>query len=176
VLNCFQLPFISWCPLRRSRLNTPCNPSSSSVFLPCSALWLACAPHRDMHRLIWDVVCLAAIHAFEHGRRVAWAVSQRMACLYMCWWSKWRCGRRLVLFDAIADFAATARVPRRHRIQLLTWQPFLAWHTVLRGDGLCGPQVIACVCICMSFVYPPNSCFICWRLLVHGVVGSLHVC
>jgi hypothetical protein len=39
-------------------------------------------------------------------------------------------------WDALADFAAAARVPRRHRIQLLTCQPFIAWHTVLRGNGL----------------------------------------
>jgi hypothetical protein len=39
-------------------------------------------------------------------------------------------------WDALADFAATARVPRRHRNQLFTRQPFISWHTVLWGNGL----------------------------------------
>jgi hypothetical protein len=37
----------------------------------------------------------------------------------------------------LADFAASAVVPRRARTGLLTSQPFLAWSTVLlRGNGL----------------------------------------
>ena len=111
------------------------NLLAAGASLPCSALWLACAPHRDMHRLVWDMVCLAVIHAFEHGRKVAWAVSHQLTIPVLveqvavraavgCFW------------DALADFAATARVPRRHRIQLLTCQPFIAWHTVLCGNGL----------------------------------------
>ena len=103
--------------------------------LPCRALWLACAPHRDVHRLVWDMVCLAAIHACEHGRRVAWAVSCRLGVPVLV---EQVAIRAAVggFWDALADFAATARVPGRHRVQLLTRQPFLAWHTVLRGNGL----------------------------------------
>jgi hypothetical protein len=37
-LSCSQHPFSSWCPLRRSRLNTPCNPSSSSSILCAAAV------------------------------------------------------------------------------------------------------------------------------------------
>jgi hypothetical protein len=87
---------------------------------------------------VWDMVCLAVVHAFGHGRKVAGAVSHQLTIPVLveqvavraavgCFW------------DALADFAATAwvpRVPRRHRIQLLTCQPFIAWHTVLRGNGL----------------------------------------
>lgn len=39
-------------------------------------------------------------------------------------------------WDVLADFAATARVPSRYKNHLLTRQPFIAWHTVLRGNGL----------------------------------------
>jgi hypothetical protein len=39
-------------------------------------------------------------------------------------------------WDALADFAATAKVPARYKNLLLTRQPFIAWHTVLRGNGL----------------------------------------
>jgi hypothetical protein len=106
------------------------NLLAAGASLPCarSALWLACAPHRDMHRLIWDMVCLAAIKAFEHGRRVAWAVSQRIGVPVLVEQVAVRAavGAFWDSHDAIADFAATARVPRRHRIQLLTRQPFLA--------------------------------------------------
>jgi hypothetical protein len=108
---------------------------AAGASLPCRALWLACAPHRDVHQLVWDMVCLAAIHAFEHGRRVAWAVSHQLDVHVLV---EQVAVRAAVggFWDALADFAATAKVPRRHRLQLLTRQPFLAWHTVLRGNGL----------------------------------------
>jgi hypothetical protein len=35
-------------------------------------------------------------------------------------------------WDALADFAATARVPRLYKNLLFTRQPFTSWHTVLR--------------------------------------------
>jgi hypothetical protein len=31
--------------------------------VPCSVVWLACLPHQRLHRLIWDMVCLAALYA-----------------------------------------------------------------------------------------------------------------
>jgi len=46
--------------------------------IPCSAVWLACLPHQQLHRMIWDMVCLAAIHACDCGRRSAWAVSHQI--------------------------------------------------------------------------------------------------
>jgi hypothetical protein len=39
-------------------------------------------------------------------------------------------------WDTLADFAATARVPRRYKNLLFTRQLFISWHTVLRGNGL----------------------------------------
>jgi hypothetical protein len=40
-------------------------------------------------------------------------------------------------WDVLADFAATAIIPRAARTLQLTQQPFLAWHIVLaRGNGL----------------------------------------
>jgi hypothetical protein len=39
-------------------------------------------------------------------------------------------------WDALADFAATARIPGHYKNHLLNRQPFIAWHTVLRGNGL----------------------------------------
>lgn len=47
--------------------------------VPCSAVWLARPPHRRLHRLVWDMVCLAAIHAFQHSRRTAWALSSQLS-------------------------------------------------------------------------------------------------
>jgi hypothetical protein len=29
----------------------------------CAQLWLGEKPHYGMHRMVWDMVCLAAIHA-----------------------------------------------------------------------------------------------------------------
>ena len=103
--------------------------------LPCRAMWLACLPHSTVHRLVWDMVCLAAIHAFERGRRAAWAVSDNLGVPALV--EQVAVGAALgVFWDALADFAATAKVPSRYRNQLLTRQPFIAWHTVLRGNGL----------------------------------------
>jgi hypothetical protein len=44
---------------------------------------------------------------------------------------------KAAFWDVLADFAATAVVPRAARTLQLTQQPFLAWHIVLaRGSGL----------------------------------------
>lgn len=43
--------------------------------LPSAAVWLAHKPHPDIMQLVWDMVCLAAVHAMERGRRAAWAVA-----------------------------------------------------------------------------------------------------
>jgi hypothetical protein len=111
------------------------NMLPAGASLRCRDVWLACSPHHTVHRLVWNMVCLAAIHAFDKGRRAAWAVASDLvvpvlveqvavrAALGACW-------------DALADFAATARVPRRYRNQLFTRQPLISWHTVLRGNGL----------------------------------------
>ena len=46
--------------------------------LSCCQVWLGALPHQGMHRLVWDLVCLAAVHALETGRRAAWASSQQL--------------------------------------------------------------------------------------------------
>ena len=81
------------------------------------------------------MVCIAAIHAFEHGRRVAWAVSHRLDVPVLVEQVAVRAAVGS-FWEALADFAATARVPSHYRNHLLTQQPFIAWHTVLRGNGL----------------------------------------
>ena len=103
--------------------------------LPCRAIWLACTPHHTVHQLVWDMVCLAAIHAFERGRRAAWAVQGDLGVPVLVEQVAVRAAVG-AFWEALADFAATARVPQRYRNQLLTRQPFLAWHIVLRGNGL----------------------------------------
>jgi hypothetical protein len=108
----------------------------AGAVLPCRAIWLACPPHNAVHRLVWDMVCLAAVHAFEKGRRAAWAVSSDLGVPQLVEQVAVRAAVG-AFWDALADFAATARVPSRYRNRLLTQQPFIAWHTVLRGNGLC---------------------------------------
>ena len=40
-------------------------------------------------------------------------------------------------WDAVTDFAATIKVPRASRTLLLTHQPFMSWHVVVRaGNGM----------------------------------------
>ena len=43
--------------------------------LQCAALWMGFLPTPQLHRLVWDMVCLAGIGAVEFGRKVAWAVA-----------------------------------------------------------------------------------------------------
>ena len=104
--------------------------------LRCSHLWLGVPPHADVHQLVWDFVCLAFAHACERGRKAAWAVGQGLQACDLV-------GRVAVLaargglWDVLADFAATARVPRAARTAQLTRQPFVAWHVVAtHGTGL----------------------------------------
>jgi hypothetical protein len=40
--------------------------------LACSSLWLGVCPDAAVHAGVWDVVCLAAVAAMEHGRKLMW--------------------------------------------------------------------------------------------------------
>ncbi len=86
--------------------------------------------------VVWDLVCLAAVHAMNIARKTAWAVSQRLPTQSLIE----RIAARAAVgafWDALADFAATLKTPRTAQNALLTQQPFLAWHVVLRcGSGL----------------------------------------
>jgi hypothetical protein len=95
--------------------------------LPCRAVWLACPPHHEMHRLVWDMVCLAAVHAFDKGRRAAWAVASDLGVPVLVEQVAVRAA--LGAFrDALADFAATARVPRRYKNLLFTAAVYFLAH------------------------------------------------
>jgi hypothetical protein len=104
--------------------------------LRCDALWLGVKPHHALHRMVWDMVCLAAIHAMSVGRKAAWSVSHRLETPDLVAAVAQKVARA-GFWSVLADFAASAVVPRRARSSLLTSQPFLAWSTVLlRGNGL----------------------------------------
>jgi hypothetical protein len=53
------------------------------------------------------MVCLAVIHAFEHGRKVAWAVSQQLNIRVLVEQVAVRAAVGSFWY-ALADFAATA--------------------------------------------------------------------
>jgi hypothetical protein len=109
---------------------------ATSAHLPCSAVWLACTPDERLHRVVWDLVCIAAVHAMDIGRRTSWAVSRRLPAPHLVEHIAARaaCG---AFWDALADFAATMKVPHTARTRLLTRQPFISWCVVLTaGNGL----------------------------------------
>jgi len=107
-----------------------------NAHVPCSAVWLACLPHRRLHRLIWDMVCLAAVHACDCGRRTAWAVSYQLTVPDLIQLVATRAAIA-AFWEALADFAATVKIRDRARVRLLTCQPFISWHVVLvHGSGL----------------------------------------
>lgn len=104
--------------------------------LACADIWLARLPSPSLHRVVWDLVCLAAIHAMDVGRRAAWAVGQRLSSpvLVTRIAARAACGG---FWAALADFAATIKLRNADRTTLLTKQPFVAWHVLLvRGNGM----------------------------------------
>ena len=104
--------------------------------LRCDALWMGVRPHCSLHRLIWDMVCLAAIHAMNAGRRAAWQVSHQLPTPDLVRVVAQKVARAS-FWSVLADFAASAVVPRQARNGLLVNQPFLSWSTaVVRGNGL----------------------------------------
>ena len=102
----------------------------------CSAVWLGRLPHARMHRFVWDMVCLAAIHAMNIGRCAAWSVSRGVPAADVVSAVAIKAAKA-AFWSALADFAATTQVPDWARTANLTQQPFIAWHVVLqRGTGL----------------------------------------
>ena len=102
----------------------------------CSQLWLGRKPHYGLHGVVWDMVCLAAIHAMNVGRQTAWSVSHRMASPDLVAGIVHRIVKA-AFWGVLADFAVSAVVPRAARNALLTNQPFLVWPVVVvRGSGL----------------------------------------
>ena len=97
-------------------------------------------PHPGLLRMVWDMVCLAAVHAINVGRCTAWAVSHAENGVALPLLAVERIAGRaaiVALWDVLADFAATAVIPPAARGYRLTQQPFLAWHAVVaRGNGL----------------------------------------
>lgn len=116
------------------------------------------------------------MHACEHGRRVAWAASQRLGDPVLDEQVAVRAAPG-DFQDALADFAAAAGVPQRWGSQLRTRQPVIAWHTVLRNN-VCVWYAAECLCmhVCLVSLFLP----VCWRLSALlcwvGAVQSLHAC
>lgn len=104
--------------------------------LACSDIWLGCLPHVRLHRFVWDLVCMAVVHAMEIGRSAAWAVSMQGAAGQDVVRAIAAKAAIAALWSALSDFAAVVRVSHGIRSLLIT-HPFLSWHVVvLRGNGL----------------------------------------
>ena len=41
--------------------------------LSCSHVWKGVKPHPALHDMVWDMVCLAAVHAMNVSRQAAWS-------------------------------------------------------------------------------------------------------
>jgi hypothetical protein len=104
--------------------------------LRCADLWLGVKPAPQLHRLVWDMVCLAAIYAMNVGRRAAWATSSRLEVPALVDDIACRVARA-GFWDVLADLAASVDVPARARTASLLRQPFVAWSLLLaRGNGM----------------------------------------
>lgn len=101
--------------------------------LRCAELWMGLKPAPQLHRLVWDLVCLASVHAMNLGRQAAWAVrglevpvlvadvAVRAACADF--WS------------VLADLAVSVVVPEAACDASLAQQPFVSWHEAADGGG-----------------------------------------
>ena len=105
-------------------------------WLGCDELWLGEPPSgSSVLPWVWDMVCLAALHAMDVGRSAAWAVSRQLSAAALVGDVAARAA--VASFWAVlADFAATTTVPRAllrdaARAAALSRQPFIAWHAVV---------------------------------------------
>ena len=104
--------------------------------LSCSHVWKGVKPHPGLHRLVWDMVCLAAVHAMNVGRQAAWSVPHSLETSDLVA-DVVRKVVRAAFWNVLADFAVSAVVPKAARTGQLTNQPFLVWSVVVvRGNGL----------------------------------------
>jgi hypothetical protein len=113
--------------------------------LPCAAVWLAQKPHPDIMQLVWDMVCLAAVHAMERGRRAAWAVAAGGLPAGPAVAAVATRAARGGLWDVLADFAATARVrppAEGAAVQSFARQPCIVWVAAPAGGGPGRLQVV----------------------------------
>jgi hypothetical protein len=107
-----------------------------AVRLSCSHVWKGMKPHPGLHGMVWDMVCLAAVHAMNVGRQAAWSVSHRLETSDLVA-DVVRKVARAAFWNVLADFAVSAVVPNAARTGRLTNQPFLVWPVVVvRGSGL----------------------------------------
>jgi hypothetical protein len=89
--------------------------------LSATDLWLVRKPldSSRLHRLVWDMVCLAAIHAMDRGRCTAWVTAYWLTTPVLV---EQVAGRAAVaaFWSALADLAAAVVVPRHQCTFLLT--------------------------------------------------------
>lgn len=133
---------------------------AAGTSVPCSAVWLTCAPHRNVQQLVC-MLCLAAMHAFGHGRKVAcWATIQ----LSVPSPAEQAAMASSALLDALAELTATARVLHHYKNH--------------RSHGSHSLLEVLC-CMAMVCMWSPADCLYmrdcnpaflpcpgCWRLPV----------
>jgi hypothetical protein len=93
-------------------------------------------PTPQLHRMVWDMVCLAGIGAVEFGCKVAWAVAAEAPALPLLTVERIAgCAAVGEFWRLLADFAVSAVVPKRAQCLKLTRQPFVDGHVVLSGGN-----------------------------------------
>lgn len=93
--------------------------------LPRAAVWLARSPPQ-VHRGVWDVVCLAAVAAMDHGRKRMFALSSGPPPPVPLHIS---CARSSVarFWDLLSDFVALRCAPASWAEHLSPAHPFIAF-------------------------------------------------
>ena len=117
------------CPVARGVIDTVSEALEAAGLLPAplskATIWLGRAPPA-VHSGVWDVVCLAAVEAMDHGRRRMYAMSTGpppATPLHVT------CARSSVahFWKLLADFTALRCAPDNWRRPLPPTHPFLCY-------------------------------------------------
>jgi hypothetical protein len=154
----------------------------------CGQLWLREKPHYGMHHMVWDMVCLAAIHAMNVGRQAAWSVADRVESPELVA----NVVKRIVkLLSGMCWHILLCLLWRRCQLVLgclLTNLSWLGqwWLCVAAACVWCGTDclvhvhVCACFVLCTGLLHPVCMCALlrydlhCYRCDIDQLSGSFH--
>jgi hypothetical protein len=123
--------------------------------LRCAALWMGVLPNPQLHRMVWDMVCLAGIGAVEFGPQSCLGCGSRGACSAFvdsgahrqscCTWGILACIGRLF---GICCGAQAGSMSKAHTAALCCMAcGVVRWQWPEGGQAL--TRCVVCTCVCM---------------------------
>lgn len=97
--------------------------------LACEHVWLGVRPIPQLHQLVWDMTCIAAIDACKCGRAAAWRLVKVDGVNFDIARNITERVARGAFWDALTVFAATTFEPADQITPALLSHPFLGMRT-----------------------------------------------